>query len=313
MINLGLSQPALNVTSFLFKKFNVVSSPYIFIGSDTIKNFDTYLFFDADEVEFSVKRIDLHLTDVNYIGGPRYTKTHQYLIMKKLGIKHPKFISPLYGYNDDERQDEIHALLPNLSGSDILIKSNNGARGIGQALIPRTSLHNIIKDAHRMGSYEFNEKWKLYLGGSDATESDSEYFTSCLQNRDYLISEKLEHKHEFRAIYLSSRPDNPIIVKRNITDTWQANTSVTGYGEQIEFSDLDIPGFNKDKFLRELRKLAQLHNYPWLSTDVYVMENGEHGFFEFQMQFGYESIDKDTLIKEISDSVETTLKEINES
>lgn len=314
-MNLAISNKSLSgVPTFLQSAFNLITHPYLnTVNGECVKNFDTYLFYDTIPSVYAEMSQVFDLRGVPYIGGPRLTKSNQHQLMHHLGVNCPWFASRDILIADDPRQDGILEMVKSHSDDTLfIVKSNNGARGLGQALLKINDFTKFFMDsADRNVDYDkYVDKWGSKLGGSESDRSEGiTFLRDNIRSNDFFVT-KYEPNivGEFRIVKTRYDLNKPIVIRRSKLDKWQANSAITHFGETIEYSDITSlgDGFNKvnlKALLTDMDSIINAYAYPWLAFDVYVTEEGEYGFFEFQMQFGYDLLPKQKLVKHIINSV----------
>jgi glutathione synthase/RimK-type ligase-like ATP-grasp enzyme len=252
------------------------------------------LIFDAPE---KIEMIDYLLQiDIPVIGTYRYSKPLQAVILKKLGIPSPAVYS-LFPEKEIARAADLLAISPSFS---FILKMNEGARGLGQIRLEKQDLYELWDDVKKgLGVDELIPKYNF--GNSlFRDEEEKQVFIDSLKLKQVHLSEFLEIKEEYRMIAFHGQ--EPIVIRRQVSsEGWQANSTVTDYGEPLTGK---IP-----KEMQAIgKKLLQRMNSPWLSIDVYVDSKKRIGVFEFQMQMGYKKVPKDELIDKTNRSVAKMLK-----
>ncbi len=235
---------------------------------------------------------------IKTIGTKRFPKYQQHLILTQNGILTPEMyctVTPsLYKSN---RGDYLHVLLHDLNkNEEIILKSNDGARGLGQILLRKEQLYNLFDNSNDK-EYLKNH---FNLGGLPKNEFEDSFLFETIETSNFIISKKINDiVAEYRVIGFYGI--EPIVIERKITDHWQSNISITG-----EFKELDSSVLSKE-LLDNIQGLLKKLNTPFLSIDVFKREDGSFGVFEFQMQFGYKSPDKDILIDKTNLSIKNII------
>jgi hypothetical protein len=300
-ISLGVISNNLKVDNsniaMLINKFNIVNDPYIFNENfNIIKNHDITFLCDSHEAEYTLKHLN-----IPKIGCDRYDKFLQQQILRNNGFNVPDFYSQFYYEKfSNKRHDFYHPLLDNLNENDeIIIKSQSGARGLGQILTTKKELYNILDNYNDL---EFIKT--LNIGGSEKDSEESvKHVNIMLNNSEYFfISKKLNIINEYRLMVFFG--ETPVVMKRNLDPTkWQGNISVTNNYEIIDYKKV----FNED-FNNKTQNFLKTLNTPWLSMDLYEDSNNNLGFFEFQMQYAYKGFNTSELIEKTNNSVMNILK-----
>lgn len=288
-----------NVVSFLERDFNLVYPSLSVIGNDEKTNFDVLLMFD-DELN-----IDIDLLNIKTIGTKRYSKFEQSLILNKLGIKHPKTFKNIINASLDDRDNLMMVMLDKYDDNDnLLLKINEGARGLGQIIINKQSYYELIEFIRKNNDYLKIFKFikdNYDIGSNEYNEIEKERFIEALINRDYVIQEFKNILSEWRLI--SFYGEEPIIINRNRDEnSWQSKT--TNDGTVVNNSEFQYFEY----FNQIANKLMEKLNTPWLSIDIYLDDNGDVGVIEFQMQMGYNKAPKKLLVDKINKSVKNIIK-----
>ena len=172
-----LIQSAAGTQDLLNEKFNLIyefNCRYDNNISEQI--FDALLIIDVLDDSKSSEILDLcKLTNIPVIGHKRYAKNLQHLILKKLNINTPDtFFDKLYPKSSNFLTDfKIVSLLDKLDYEDkIILKMNNGARGLGQMMCTKKELYRFALDGF---PYE-------KLTECTTNNTDSKYFDSKKQS-----------------------------------------------------------------------------------------------------------------------------------
>lgn len=282
----------------LIEKPNIVS-----LGNKFVKNFDLFLITD-DLIDSNIlnKLFNIcKLLNIPVVGMNRIPKSLQYMYFKTYNIGSPEtyFIS-----NNGEIKMNTFGIINILQDikdeSIIVIKIERGARGLGQVLTTKRDLiqtlqsencNEILKsyDSNSFTSYDFNINETSGEKSTFVKPSDNKFIfgnggfhellsTSIRSGTDFIIQQKLEIEEEYRLLYFFN--EEPIVIKRKMGSTWQANSCITGGGIQVSIKDID------SKLLENINKLCKALQVPYLSLDVYKTTNNKWGCFEFQTEFG---------------------------
>lgn len=310
MITIGCPN-IMNVVSFLEKDFNITYPHLAYVGNKYKSNFDVLLLMDGD-----IPGVDERLLVEKghaVIGTKRYSKFEQMTILDELDIKHPSVYKSIVNATNDDRNDVLQVLLNEYDDKDkLILKAENGARGLGQIIVNRDILYEVIDMVQHETISDAAKATKLiegYQTGSNVFRHDDEkkFIVGIIKDEDYHIEGFVKRRAEYRLI--SFYDSEPIIVERQCPEgeKWQANVSVTGEGKVVTSNDIHPDDYNAMKELGQ--KLCKYLRTPWLSVDVYFDTDGGMGVFEFQMQFGYKKVPKKELVNKINKS---TLNIINE-
>lgn len=290
-----------NLVAFLKEDFNVVT-PYIsYKNGELITNFDYYFIFDTS----SLNAWQLNHLGIPNFGASRLGKFDQSLVLSTLKIRHPKQYVMVLGCDNTTRLDDYFLLTKHLSDdTQILLKSNNGARGIGQILLPKGDLYKLF-DMVNKGDCDVEDVIKNFnTGGEGLDEDEKKFIKSTITGCDFTLQELEEIETEFRFVYFYGQ--EPIIINRpRVDSTWQANTSVTGKGITEEYNPNNT---THSEMLEIAQKLADEEGAPFLSIDFYIAD-GKIGVLEYQMQMGYKIINKTELVEKTINSIKAYIKE----
>lgn len=305
-----------NVLHFLKGYFNIVTDYYLsYKAGEIIKNFDIFLMFDGNEENDLSIINQCELLNIPIIGTRRYSKSIQMLILDNLKINHPTFYKIYTDTNRGYRDDSIYQLLDSYDDNEkFIFKSDNGARGVGQALMNKTQLYDLMdflyKSNNGVNTIESDQidtyiksKFDIDIGGSFSSPEEKSFIFESLKTGDYSVQEKLNIKEEIR--YISFYKENPIMVQRTVGKHWQANSSITREGNYIEEHEKKL----EMKSIAD--RLIKYLNTPFLSIDFYINDKEEIGIFEFQMQMGYSKVPKFKLVEYVNKSVNNLINEKN--
>lgn len=287
-----------NVIDFLVEDFYVVHPEISIKDGKLIKNFDLYLNFDGTITNNNFLDL-LKYYSVPVIGHNRLPKWKQLEFARSLGVNVPKTYKQVHPIDKEHLTYSIFKFLEEYYENDeFVLKSENGARGIGQMIVKKNQIYDLYQNITRGNINNEYLSNNFKLGESKNFHDDSEmgFLRNSILDLDFSIMKKLSLKKEWRYIYVYG--NDPIIVERKVSDAgnWQANVSVTGKGNQVIFNDAD----EEHLYMREKANLiAEKLNVPFLSIDFYMDNQDRIGIFEFQMQMGFKKVDKTDLTKNI--------------
>jgi len=311
MITIGCPN-IMNAVSFLEKDFNVCYPHLAYQGKKFKTNFDVLLQFDYEINGVNSKQLIEHGYPV--IGTSRYSKFKQMTILDALDINHPEIYKSILNGTNDDRNDIMQVLLNEYDDHDkLVLKAENGARGLGQIIVNRNTFYDIIDMVqHDTGSVEdmADKIVADYQTGSDIFRhvDEKNYIVNILKEEDYHIEKYIPRRAEYRLIAFYG--SDPIIIERKCPkgEKWQANASVTGEGKRMSETDMQPDDW---KAMKELgQKMCSYLRSPWLSIDVYFDSDNKMGVFEFQMQFGYKKVPKKELVNKINEATHNILKQL---
>ena len=285
-----------NIVHFLKEDFYVVE-PYIYYkNGKVIKNFDVYLNFDGTLLD--TKMMQNH--SIPMIGHRRMEKYEQMLVARRLGINTPDTFKYVLDSNVGSRHDLLYKLIDDVPDDEkIIIKAENGARGVGQALLTKDELYKLTDLCYDEKITTDGIISMFEIGAKDSFRNDGEkeFFRSIIKDAEFIIQRRVDMDAEWRFIYFYGC--DPILIKRDVSN-WQSNTSITGKGD-TELYDPE----NKDhnQMLSIARSLGKELNSPILSIDFYKDKEGNIGLFEYQMQMGYAKVPKNKLVKNTVDAI----------
>jgi hypothetical protein len=275
---------------------------------DIADKYDGVLFYDCTPFEINT----LSSLNIPVTGCARYEKKIQKLILDKLNIPSPKTFARRNNFKSDN-DIKISIYLLSSGTKKVLLKDNNGARGLGQILVDAQSISSILHDHHTLEVTTFIDKYKSIIGGN-IIDTDFNHIHSTLNNRDFIITEYLiDIIHEYRLI-ISNTEELPFIFERARKvdkEIIQANLSGDGGTTHSLMSDFFVTEFIKHPIYLKLKELLKFLNTPFLSIDLYEREDHSYGVFEFQMEFGFDSFLKHNKVSELisflSNSIEYSL------
>lgn len=296
-----------NVIEFLKEDFNLVK-PYIhYRNGEIIKNFDIFMHFDSTLNGGFDNTLNSILKDVNTFGHRRMGKDEQAIHFNRLNIKHPITYINSIGYELNNRSDVNYLLLRDIpDDKKIILKTINGARGIGQVLLTKDELYKLIDKCSETSLDKSEISIEFDTGGSKSDIKISEDFlVNSIKNKEYILQEKIEVTDEWRYVYFHG--GKPMIIKRKVSsDSWQSNSCISGSGNNII---LNVSDEDHSEMYRIANKLADDLHVPFLSIDFYKNKDGEIGCFEQQMQFGYMLMSKSELVKNVINSVKSYINQ----
>jgi hypothetical protein len=284
-----------NIVHFLKEDFIIVE-PYIYYkNGKIINNFDVYFNFDGTLAD--TKMMQLH--NIQSIGHRRMEKYEQMVVARKLDIMTPDTYKFVLDSNVGSRHDTLYKLLDNIEDSEkFIIKAENGARGVGQALVTKDEMYKLVDLCYDSNITTDGIYSMFDIGAKDTFRNDGEkeFFRTVIKEATFIIQPRIEMLNEWRFIYFYK--EAPILIKRDVSN-WQANTSITGKGDYEQY---DLNNEDHIKMQEIASKLGSDLNTPFLSIDFYKDKNGI-GLFEYQMQMGYAKVPKNELVRKTINSV----------
>ena len=286
-----------NIVALLDGEFILIPPKVHVINSEIVTNFDVLLNFEVNDLS------DVPDGLINKMGGPRLEKPYQSVILGKLNIDTPGTYA-----NMDNNATFNQSLLANVNDeTPLFLKSNLGARGLGQTIINRNKLEvltdKIYGNNDKQGTILQLEKEYLVGGDEDSkTGEHRDFLYDTIKNGSYHFNKVINIKKEFRVIGLYGM--DSIVIERTVEPyQWQANSGITGNGVYLESTP----------YMNEFNKYAQLLlnelKTPWLSIDFYIDERGQIGVFEFQMEMGYKFVPKKLLTNGVRQAVHNYIKD----
>ncbi len=282
----------------LYREFDILKLGYYFYEKGKIDpNFDAILKFDHKSPSDFKFICDLY--NIPIIGMRRYWKMEQNMMLTNAGIMCPD----TYDCSVKKDLEILDTLLHDVSDkTDIILKPQLGAKGIGQVKIKRGELYDKLYKLWKLDSKETKEAKE----GNDNNKDDPDYLSEEIKKGGYCIQifdRKIEE--EYRILYFFE--NKPIIMKRLKGDsTWQSNNGAKpdNDSEYIGNNIQDLFGVKNAKIIDEF-----FHNLntPFLSIDVYKNREGEMGIMEFQMEFGYKNCPINVLYEYMNSSVNRML------
>ena len=287
-----------NMIAFLKGNYHLTTDHYYtHFGEHHSSNFDVFLQFDGSN-PYALN------SNVKTFGMDRYTKKEQVLILDKLGIIHPP---SLISETVDRHEDFYIFSLSDKPNTKYVVKSNDGARGVGTFLISKDQFYIFLEDSDEsedvLSSEDFCKKYKA--AGAYNNDGEYSFAKSSIKDRKFVVQELEDIVSEYRVIagYGNS---NPIVYERKIDRkvSWMANSSIQGEGVHIE--NIGNEMYVAASLL--IKKLFDEFETPFICFDMYENSKGEIGILEFQMQMGYRYINKDRLVNVIREGVYNLLK-----
>jgi len=308
MKNVIISNPTSDQHHLLNRYYNWVTHPMCLYSSNKkIANFDFTLAIDSyDKFISNICKI----TQKPLIGCERFEKSTQIALLNNGGINTPyttKFFS-----SEKTSFRNIEDILSSFEEDElIVIKEEDGARGIGQALGKRENILNFIVhgevDNLRFGNYDQYNQKKIKIKNENflpIEENDS--YQRLKNNTNILFQKYIKNTTEFRIIYFYDEPF--IIIKRDEDEngSWQKNNQVTKNAKLITSHNL----ITKD-IENKLRHFFDKLNSPYFSIDLYYDHDmSTWGIYEFQMEFGHKNIPINMLIERSYNSIEKLIQKV---
>ena len=280
-----------NISALLDGEFILIKPHIKIIDSEIQTNFDYLLIFDGD---------GLTVPDgfIKTMGMERLSKPYQSVILKHLGILTP-------GTYADTNSNNVfnQAILSDINDNVYLyLKSNLGARGLGQTIVTRQSLEELVDIVHDKSlpneSVIKTIESKFLVGGDESKNSYyRDYLMTTIRDGHYHFNIGLDIMEEYRVIGLYGL--DPIIIKRDVDKfQWQANSGITRNGQYVTTT-----GQYDEEIKDIINKLLEYNKTPWLSVDIFVDSSGNVGVFEFQMEMGYKYVPKKKLTTSVRKAV----------
>jgi len=261
----------------------VHSDPRVLVvDGKTIRNFDYLVDCTIDGASSDWASFAEALGD-RYIDVKRVSKITQSLVLKRLGIPTPTFgFIPLQTTNAVSVHT-ICALADAMgfsTGDSIMLKTINGARGMGQCVVKYDDLYRLANK--HIGSdkehLDFKDTW-YELGGAE--EDQGQPITTTFLEYDtpyFLMSEFVDIVSEYRVLF--NNAGVRLLSERTVKDkgSYQASAGT----EPADYTVV-LP--------TEIRKwievLIENIKLPFGSIDVYVDSDGKYGVLEYCTEFGY--------------------------
>lgn len=240
----------------------------------------------------SIKQ-NLRAKGVPIIGGPRFDKIEQALILERFKINHPQTFFTK-SFECIKTIDELNSYV---DLEEFVVKPLRGARGIGVKKITRKEFKDCLTNKNNV-SEVFKEE-KQFLSKSNYEDVSFDYIESSISYM--LIQEPIEVKQEFRLILF--QPDTFLIYERVKKDETQFCGNLSHGTIPKPVSEEIVKRYIypvKQKFYEIMNEFK----YPYLSIDIYVDKNENVGCFEFQMEFAYEGFN----FKDVRNKMENSIK-----
>ena len=201
--------------------------------------------------------------------------------IKQYNMKTPEFIFC------NNRNDYYREMKSNIN---YMLKPFRTARSVGQVLVTKESIIQMMIDAQNMLFDTFNKKYDI---DESTCRNDGERATTLnsIKSCDFYLSEELKFDIEFRVLYMRDVPiDEWIVCKRT---GYKANTEEPRHSELVTNSK----DFNHDHhILDKIYDLGQNHPSPMLSFDI-AFYKGNPYIFEYSSEFGTEKTGKKSEIE----------------
>lgn len=262
-------------------------------GKATRQNFDYLFLYDVFSGEYTNFQA---LAKDKIFGGPRFPKSMQSFLLKKLSIPTPQLFHRHLGTKSSHCGD-VYGASVQYEGK-YYYKVEMGALGYGHAILEQDELYTIsdLKEEEIISL--------LKTTHPDAIkQAQGKYFT---------ISEFIDNiAHEYRIVL--SCTGEAIVLHRVNKKINEDKDGMHVFTYIPEYHNDNHAMVIKELCKGLLKNLVDLYNYPWLSIDLYFKDDGTFGVFEFQMQFGYFNHDKNSLQSFIVDSINYRINELKTS
>ena len=259
---------ATNIPYLVSQHFDFVSD----INNDIDLGFEYEVMFGSDHKQNLLAR------GIPIIGGQRFNKIEQSIILNRFGINTPKSYYNK-NYQCIRSIDELNAYV---DVDEFVVKPITGARGIGVKKIKREDFKKCLINPEHCNKIFKEEKEFLSFHEPDVPKDYINNNITCM-----LIQEPINVKREFRLLLF--QPNNFLIYERSKSED-QFCGNLSHGSKSTPVSDTT----NKKYIVPIKDKLGKLMNdfkYPFISVDIYVDQNDNVGCFEFQMEFAYEGFD----------------------
>lgn len=312
-------------------KINVVYKPEFAHTEQGLRiNYDAILYMDGQNTN---EHLTAGMFGTPVFGIPRIKKHLQIAYLQSRGLNTPNsyYTSKLHSNN------EFLSLLRNVqSDAKLILKIDEGARGLGQALLNKRQLVDLFestRDEIREVTNKFKNKsvdeWseqdievmeesgysksaknaerKLSKQAEKLTGIQWNYHDYLVDNivdrRDFVVQEYIQNRLEWRMLWFYNQ--KPIVVRRNIDKgNWQANACNNSKDSSAVVDAQDVLKYiDYDKLDAAMCAL----NAPFMSIDIYYDKDRKvWGVFEFQMEFGWTST-KDMPFESIHTNIENAV------
>ncbi len=284
-------------------EFNIVYDKYYNINDVELVIFNEY--FDVDLFDL------VRSKGIKFFGGNRLDKLNQYFLLSRLNINTPKVFYNKHTNQTIRSIDEFNAFV---DLEEFVVKPPNGARGIGvkkinrqewkDCFMDRKKVYNVFKDEFVLNNTPkdiwqpikstFSKEDIPYLKHKDEDIS-ADYIE--YEFNKFIIQEPIDVKREFRLIFFTN---GEYLTYERVKNEGQfcgnlSHGSTPNIIEKDSQTDKDII----KPILKNVFKLIDELNYPWLSIDLYEDTKGNVGIFEFQMEFSYEGFDYKDIKREM--------------
>ncbi len=292
-----------NFYHYFRRNYNLVEKrSVLYKNGNKIINFDFAL--TIDDRGNDIKNL-CKIANKPFIGIERYEKSMQIALLQNGGINVPETVKCFKsGIECVNSYIELEELLSYFSDDElIVVKDENGACGMRQALGKKEAIMNLIFDGKteniRFGNFDKDKDF--------TTIKDSGTYKDLKNNTNVFFQKFIKNTTEFRILYFYDEPF--IIVKRNEDEngSWQKNHQVTK-NSKLVISDPIITQDVENK----IRTFFDKFNSPFFALDLYYDHDKEEwGIYEFQMQFGTKSIPLNTMIERSYNSIEKLVKKLS--
>ena len=274
-----------NVPKLVMGQFNFVERTY------DMSDISLALNYEGDFSGDTLRR--LKAFGVPVIGGSRLHKHEQAVVMERLHIEHPK---SYFNRNTFEPFTCIEEFDSYVDMDEFVVKPVLGARGIGVKKISRAEYKSCIESKGKVEEV-FKEEKEFLMKNDDLQYSSyiEDSFRGCM-----LVQEPIDVKREFRVLYFKPKT---VLAYERVRKPGQFCGNLTHGSEPTK---IDLSTFDQyiAPFCSKFDLLLDNLNYPWLSIDVYVDQNGTIGIFEFQMEFAYAGFDH----REVRDAMQKSIE-----
>ena len=279
------------------------------INNKILLNIDAILILDGNINNNFITLSKLY--NIPLIGIPRYNKSFQSLFLINNNINIP----PTFCINLESQNDFIVVLKDYKDDDLFVIKIEQGAKGLGQALLTKTELIYLFELSNEELDYVFKEIESVKVcdyelrNNEDYIKENTYDKNKMIDNKaikkisnikwnihnnlllslkyrdNFIIQKYIPNRLEYRMLWFYD--NEPIIIKRDMDENvWQANACNNSDDSSKYLDRYDMVPFFND--LEQINSVFNLLNTPFLSVDIYFdIDKNEWGIFEFQTEFGW--------------------------
>ena len=239
----------------------------------------------------------------------RYSKIEQAVGLKQIAKK--LSLSNFYTLDIWVTANDSNWAFNNAPTKCFIIKCNDGARGIGQILvkdnIPLSELLNAINDCE-MTTEKLLQQFPSIIYNTEGENYANEGLNMLRQQGFHAVEYIPNIVSEYRFTIINNNLCYPV---KRFVKTTSDYKQVTGAPAVRDSTISEFGNVNELKpFMEEINAVISQLNIKFGSCDIFVMDDGRWGLFEFCNQFGTSAYDPEDMIEIHQDFIISQIKKL---